>query len=158
MQPHFRTLRLALTFTFLITLYFAYLMLLDPSILMEIYDVTTFDTMHRYLSMVGGALMIVIAIGAGLAFLQPVKYAGIVTLLIIYHFARFVVDMILVAQGDVPTTILLPEMVYFLLVCVALIRFFPVKPKEEPVNEVSPIETEPEKIAVAAETTEEESM
>jgi len=125
---------------------------------MEIYDVTTFDTMHRYLSMVGGSLMIVIAIGAGLAFLRPVKYAGIVILLILYHFTRFVVDLILVAQGDVSTTILLPEMVYFVLVCVTLIRFFPVKPKEEPVKEVITTELEPEEAPVVDEATKQESL
>lgn len=149
MSSPYRALRTTLAFVFLLSLYFSYMMLFDPSMLMEIYDVSVFDAMHSYFSMVAGAMLTVIAIGAALAFLQPVKYANIVMLLVIYHLARFVVDVILLAQGQILIRLLLPEMVYFLFMCAALIRYFPVrikKPEEEdPESEKKKPESEPKK-------------
>jgi len=95
--------------------------------LFDIYDVSGFDSMHRYFSMVGGSLLIVIAIATLMAFMRPVKYMSLIIVLILYHLARFAVDLILIAQGDTPWNILVPEMVYFLVVSGALIRFFPSK-------------------------------
>ena len=44
---------------------------------------------------------------------------------------RVIVDIILIAQGEIAFTTLLPEMVYFAVMCGVLIRFFPMKPKEK---------------------------
>jgi len=130
MESSFKMLRIILVFSFVLTVYFAYVMLIDLSTFEEIYAVTQLDPMHLYLSKVGGGVLLVLAIGMGLAFLQPVKYASIVLLTIIYHFVRFVVDVVLLAQGSIAVMVLLPEMVYFVVVCAALIRYFPVKKKE----------------------------
>ena len=140
---HTRSLRLTLVIAFIFTLYFAYAMIFTSQMLLDIYDLVEFDAMHRYLSMVGGSLLVVIAIATALAFLQPLKYVNLVIVLILYHLARFAVDLILIAQGNTPWNILVPEMVYFLVICGALIRFFPTKaekviaeekPKEESKN------------------------
>ncbi len=124
---HIRSLRLTLAIALVFTLYFAYVMLFTSPMLLDIYDLTEVDPMHRYLSMVGGSLLVVIAVTTLLAFLQPLKYVNLIIVLILYHLARFVVDLILIAQGNTPWNILGPEMVYFLVVCGALIRFFPSK-------------------------------
>lgn len=122
-----RSLRLTLGIALIFTLYFAYVMLFTSPSLTDIYDIVEFDAMHRYLSMVGGALLVVIAVATLLTFLQPLKYVNLIIVLILYHLARFVVDLILIAQGNTPWNILVPEMIYFLVVCGALIRFFPSK-------------------------------
>jgi len=110
-------------------------MIFTPPMLFQIYEVTLFDPMHRYLSMVSGSLLVVIAIGAGLSFLQPVRFAGIVLILVLYHLARFVVDIILLAQGEIAVTTLLPEMVYFVVMSALLVRFFPVEKKEQVIED-----------------------
>ena len=84
-------------------------------------------------------LLVVIAIATALAFLQPIKYVNLIIVLILYHLARFVVDLILIAQGNTSWNILVPEMVYFLVVCGALIRFFPSK-AEKVIGEEKPKE------------------
>ncbi|MDP6575497.1 MAG: hypothetical protein QF755_03315 [Candidatus Peribacteraceae bacterium] len=136
---HTRSLRLTLAIAFIFTLYFAYAMLFTSQMLLDIYDLVELDAMHRYLSMVGGSLLVVIAIATALAFLQPIKYVNLIIVLILYHLARFVVDLILIAQGNTSWNILVPEMVYFLVVCGALIRFFPSK-AEKVIGEEKPKE------------------
>ncbi|MFA7682361.1 MAG: hypothetical protein WCX61_05015 [Candidatus Peribacteraceae bacterium] len=145
MTSPFLALRTTLIVALAITLYFAYVMLFTPPMFLAMYEVDAFDAMHRYLSMVSGALLVTVGIGMLLVLLRPVKYASIVMILIIYHFARFVVDLILIVQGDIAPSLLIPEMVYFLVMCVALIRFYPVKPrapKEKVVQQV-PLPKEP---------------
>ncbi|MBU0459013.1 hypothetical protein KJ652_00070 [Patescibacteria group bacterium] len=126
-----KSLRFTLAFALVITIYFAYVMLFTSPLLFQIYQVEVFDPMHRYLAMVGGSLLVVIALGNALALVRPVKYSGIIIVLILYHLARFIVDLILVAQGGIGVATLLPEMVYFVVVAGVLVRFFPQKASEE---------------------------
>ena len=110
-------------------LLFVYLFLFDPERLNFFYGIEGFpDIAHRNLSMVLGVFLTVFTVGALLPFLRPVKHAGIVTVLILLHFAIFVLDVILLAQGSpIPLLYLVPEMAYMLVICTLLIRFYPVE-------------------------------
>lgn len=131
MNSSTRLLRVTLAFTFVVTIFFAYVMLIDLGTFMDIYALQVLDPMHRYLVMIMGGTLLTLAIGMGLAFLQPVKYASIVLLIVLYHFARFIVDVVLLAQGALSVSILLPEMAYFLIISIALVRSFPVQEKNK---------------------------
>tara|TARA_B100000315_G_C14357036_1_gene486685 strand:- start:179 stop:676 length:498 start_codon:yes stop_codon:yes gene_type:complete len=125
-------LRATLLVLFAINLSFAYIFLLDPAVLSRIYGEVTLDNMHLFLAMAFGSLLVALAIGAFLAFLHPVKNAAMVLLLIIANLSLFVIDVIVLARAQMALTSLLPEMVFYLVIAILLIRFFPTKESEEP--------------------------
>ena len=155
MNPPFRALRTVLAIILLVNAAFGYILLFAPSFLEKLYGFQLIDSTHEYLAMGMGALLIVLAIGALLAFLNPVKYTGTITLLILSYFALFVVDVVLLAQSKMPVSRLMPEMVYFLLICTALIRFYPSKEKVEEVKEEKEEEEEEPSPPVEGETLDE---
>jgi len=130
-----------------------YLFLFDPATISRLYGGVPLDNMHLYLSVGIGCLLITFAIGALLAFLHPVKHAAIAVLLVLSHFSLFIADVVALARNQMPATTLLPEMAYYLIISLLLIRFYPTKevePKEkeseekkEEVEEEPTIEEEP---------------
>ena len=119
---------------------------------MAIYGVQVVDAVHRSLSMSIGALLAVFALGAVLAFLRPQKYGAIIIMILLMHFSVFLIDVVIIAQGDMPFGTLFPEIAYFLIISTALVRWYPVKGKEESEAEA---EEEPEKKDVEPEEKEE---
>ena len=122
-------LRVTLLVVFVMNFLFAYFFLFVPERLNFFYGLEGFpDVAHRNLSTVLGVFLVVFTIGAILAFLRPVKHAGIVTILILMHFSIFVLDVILLAQGSpIPLLYLVIEMGYMLIICTLFIRFYPVE-------------------------------
>ena len=90
-----------------------------------------------------GSLMVTLAIGAFLAFLNPVKNAAIVLLLVVAYFSLFLTDVIVLARAQMPLRSLIPEMVFYLVIATLLIRFFPSKEKQkkEKNREVAAVKT-----------------
>jgi len=117
---------------------FAYIFLLDPAVLSRMYGEITLDNMHLFLAMGFGSLLVSLSIGAFLAFLNPVKNAAIVLLLIIANFSLFLTDVVVLAREQMALTTLLPEMTFFLVIATLLIRFFPVEKREEKEEEKIP--------------------
>ena len=124
MKQSIGTLRFVLALVFLVTLLAAYIFLSAPQFVLNFYeDVTQIDTAHVHLSMVTGAFLLVFAIGTLLAFLKPTKHAGTITLIILMHFAMFIIDVLIMARGtDLQLRYILPEIIYMLAVCTLLIR------------------------------------
>lgn len=154
MESSHHPLRITLLALFAMNLAFAYLFLLDPASLSRMYGEVTLDNMHLFLSMGFGSLMIALAIGAFLAFLNPVKNAAIILLLIIAYFSLFLTDVIVVARVQMPLKSLIPEMAFYLVIATLLIRFFPSKDriKEEKKVEESVPETDKDPLEVVTET------
>jgi hypothetical protein len=133
-----RSLRATLLVLFAANLSFAYMFLLDPAVVSRLYGDVPLDNMHLYLAMGLGSVLVVLAIGAFLAFLNPVKNAAVIIILILTHFSLFLTDVITLARVQMSVTALLPEMAYYLVISTLLIRFFPTKEriaKEEKKNE-----------------------
>ena len=120
MFQSFTTLRVTLTLVITAHLAGAYVFFFAPELVAPAYA----GSVH--LALILGVLLLVLAVGAFLAILNPVKNASIVTMLIISHFAVFILDVVLLARGlDLPLEYTIPEMAYLLMVCALLIRSFP---------------------------------
>lgn len=120
--------------------------LLDPAVVSRLYGNIPLDNMHLYLAMGLGSLLVVLAIGAFFAFLNPVKNAAVIVLLILSHFSLFLTDVIALARVQMPLTALLPEMAYYLVISTVLIRFFPTQErirKEEKKSEPTAADPNP---------------
>lgn len=112
-----------------------------PSFFTRFYQVTAFpDSAHSHLLIILGTLLLVYAAGAIFAAMRPVRNNGIVLLLIVLHFALFVVDIVLLARGAaLPLRYVLPEMLYVLLMCTLLIRYYPVRDHGEELRETADV-------------------
>lgn len=88
------------------------------------------DNAHQFLTMTVGALLSVFGLGALLAFFRPVKYGTIIIMLLLMHFMIFIIDVVVLARGQMPWKVIVPEMVYFLVVSTALVRWYPIRQKE----------------------------
>ncbi|MBT4119914.1 MAG: hypothetical protein HOG89_00770 [Candidatus Peribacter sp.] len=126
--------------------YAAYLFFMTPEIIGIWYTLPPIDNTHRFLTMIIGALLSVFGLGALLAFFRPVKYWSIIIMLLLMHFMIFLIDVIVLARGQMMWQSIVPELIYFLVMSTALVRWFPVKKKKK----------EPEvPVEVAAEVVEE---
>lgn len=110
--------------------FLAYLFFLTPEAIAEIYQLEILDNAHRFLTMTVGGMFAAFGIGALLAFFRPVKYGAIIIMLLLMHFTIFLVDVIVLARGQMPWEIIVPEMLYFLVISTALVRYYPVRKKE----------------------------
>jgi hypothetical protein len=110
--------------------YAAYLFFFTPEIIAVWYQLPPIDNAHRFLTMVVGALLSVFGLGALLAFFRPVKYGSIVIMLVLMHFMIFLIDVIVLARGQMTWQSILPEMVYFLIMSTALVRWYPLRQKK----------------------------
>lgn len=140
MKPDFRSLRIALLAVCIATAAFASIFLFQPAMLSELYEGTPLDNFHLYLSMSLGSVLMVLATGAFFAFMRPVKYAGVILILILAHFLLFLTDVVVLARAQMKVTTLLPEMLYFLLIATLLIRYYPAveKAREDRQDQPSP--------------------
>lgn len=121
--------------------YAAYLFFFTPEIIGVWYQLPPIDNAHRFLTMIVGALLSVFGLGALLAFFRPVKYATIVIMLLLMHFMIFLIDVIVLSRGQMPWQSIIPEMVYFLIVSTALVRWYPIKKKQvKPVEVVEEVQ------------------
>ncbi|MFH1444465.1 MAG: hypothetical protein ABIG34_03685 [Candidatus Peregrinibacteria bacterium] len=118
-----RSLRAVLFIACAINLSFASLFFFSPSLVERLYGVPPVDPLHFYFSLQHGALFFVLAALALLAFLRPEGFRLLSLALLLHFFALFVADVVLLSRGMMPFTVLLPEMVYFVLISGALIRF-----------------------------------
>lgn len=139
MQQSHVALRLTLLAVFLVLVLVQFLVFGVPEFFARFYPGTAFpDTAHRHFLMLIGALSMVFTVGTLLAFFRPVRNAGIVTLLILMHLGIFVLNVVLLAQGaDLPWRYVLPEMVYALVICTLLVRFYPVRSRGEELAETA---------------------
>lgn len=108
----------------------AYLFFLTPEVFGQIYQLQALDNAHMFLTMTVGGMFAAFGLGALLAFFRPIKYGSIIIMLLIMHFTVFLVDVIVLARGQMPWKIIVPEMIYFLVVSTALVRWYPVRRKE----------------------------
>ncbi|ALM09593.1 MAG TPA: hypothetical protein DEB30_04850 [Candidatus Peribacter riflensis] len=118
-----RSLRAVLFIACAINLSFASLFFFSPSLVERLYGIPLADPLHYYFSLQHGALFFVLAALALLAFLRPEGFRLLSLALLLHFFALFVADVVLLAREMMPFTTLLPEMVYFVLMSGALIRF-----------------------------------
>lgn len=123
-------LRGTLALVAIVDLLAAYALLFAPQWVMNFYVVQQLDDLHRFLAMGLGSMLLVFTVGAVLAFIHPRGHKSMIVLLILSHFFPFVVDVIVLARGQMGIRQVLPEMIYFLVVTVMLVRFFPGKLKE----------------------------
>lgn len=148
-------IRLVLLVVCAANMYAAYIFFMTPNMVADIFQLPPLDNVHQYLTMIIGALFSVFGLGALLAFARPRKYGSIIIMLLLMHFMIFLIDVIVLSRGQMPWKAVLPEMVYFLIVSTALVRWYPVsapkkvekkeeepKPKEEKiqVDVLDPIE------------------
>lgn len=131
MDSSSRSLRFALLAMVVANSALASVFLFKPDVLSQLYDNVALDGMHAYLASSYGALLMVMAVGALLAFAHPTKYAGMVLLLIIAQFGLFTSDVVQLARSQMKVMTLLPEMLYFLITAVLLIRYYPVEVKQK---------------------------
>ena len=118
-------LRLVLAIVAGANLYAAYLFFFTPEVISVWYNLLPIDNVHRFLTMIIGALLSVFGLGALLALLRPAKYGAIIIMLLLMHFMIFVIDVIVLARGEMPLRSVVPEMIYFLVVSTALVRWYP---------------------------------
>tara|TARA_Y100000310_G_C20697455_1_gene826685 strand:+ start:5176 stop:5619 length:444 start_codon:yes stop_codon:yes gene_type:complete len=129
--------------------YAAYLFFFTPEIIGVWYVLPPIDNTHRFLTMIIGALLSVFGLGALLAFFRPVKYWSIIIMLLLMHFMIFLIDVIVLARGQMQWQSMIPEIVYFLVISTAMVRWFPVKKKkkeEKPVEAIKEIVEEPQEL------------
>lgn len=129
-----RSLRTVLFLAFVIHLSFASLFFFTPSVVEQLYRMPLVDALHFYFSLQHGAMFFVLAALALLAFLRPEGFRLLSLVLLLHLFALFIADVVLLARGTVPFTILLPEMVYFVFMSGALIRFVSLSSPKPPVS------------------------
>lgn len=135
-------IRATLALVALVDLLVAYAFLFAPSWIMRFYVLQELDDVHLFLAMGLGSLMLVFAVGALLAFVHPRRHKSMIVLIILSNFFPFLIDVVVLARGQMDIRQVLPEMLYFLVVTVLLVRFFPGKLAEitEPTEpEVEPI-------------------
>lgn len=132
----------------------AYLFFFTPEIFADIYQLQALDNAHTFLTMTVGALLSVFGLGALLAFFRPLKYGSIIIMLLLMHFMIFVIDVIVLARAQMPWKVIVPEMVYFLVVSTALVRWYPIakKKEKEPKPEPEPVTAEVQPPKVEEET------
>ena len=133
--------------------FLAYLFFLTPEVIAEIYQLEILDNAHRFLTMTVGGMFAAFGLGALLAFLRPVKYGSIIIMLLIMHFTIFLVDVIVLARGQMPWKIIVPEMLYFLVISTALVRYYPVRKKEAKEAKEAKEEKEAKELEVQEEIT-----
>lgn len=121
----FHMIRLILTVVAIANFYAAYIFFISPEVISYIYQIPPLDNVHSFFTMVIGALLSVFGFGAVLAFFKPRKYGSIIIMLLLMHFMIFLIDVIVLARGQMPWKSVVPEMTYFLIISTALVRWYP---------------------------------
>ena len=126
-----RSLRTVLALAFVLNLTWANLFAFAPSMVEGLYRLPLIDGMHLYLSMSRGAAFLILSIVALLPLVLPVRFREMTLVLVIAYFCFFLVDVILLARGQMGLMVLLPEMIAFMLLSAALVRFSPLMQQKE---------------------------
>ena len=129
MKQSFTVLRIILIAVCAANFYAAYVFFATPEVISGMYG-QPMDHFHTFLAMVIGALMSVFAFGTILPIVKPLKYGAIIIMLLLMHFTIFLIDVVTLARGQMPWSVILPEMIYFLVVSTALVRWYPLGGKE----------------------------
>ncbi len=127
MQQSTLGLRITLSIIVVFNLFVAYVLLLEPGLLLDFYGLVVMDVFHRHLAMVAGTLFLVFGVGALLPLLNPRKYGAITVMLLLANFSMFLVDVVLLTFQELPLVALIIEMAYFLLISGALVRYSPLR-------------------------------
>lgn len=130
MKQSFVILRLVLALVAACNLYVAYLFFFSPEAVSAMYNLPPATDIQQYLTMTVGALVGVFGFGTLLPFFRPNQYGAIILMLLLTHFLIFLIDVIVLSRGLMDWKILLPEMLYFLVVSTALVRWYPVSVRE----------------------------
>ncbi len=124
-MPHTRTLRVILAIAFILNLTWANLFAFAPSLVERLYGLPLLDGLHAYLALSRAAAFLLLAVVSLLAFLRPVGFKALTVVLIVAYFCFFLVDVVMLARGQMSFGALLPEMVAYVLLMAGLIRFVP---------------------------------
>lgn len=130
MRQSFLLLRLTLLVVVMANLALAYVFFFQPELLANTFQLEILDEVHQYFAMTVGSLLMVFALGALFPLVRPLKYGSIIIMLLLMNFSIFITDVVLLARGGLSFTILIPEMMYFLVVSTALVRYYPIRAKE----------------------------
>ncbi len=122
-----RSLRTVLALALVLNLTWANLFAFAPQMVERLYGLPLQDGMHAYLSLSRGAAFLIFAIISLLALLKPRDFRAMTLVLLIAYFCFFLVDVIVLARGQISFLVLLPEMIAYVLLSAGLIRFYPVE-------------------------------
>ena len=140
MKQSFTALRIILLVVCAANFYGAYVFFATPEVISQMYG-QPMDNFHTFLAMTIGALLSVFGLGALLPVFKPLKYGAIIIMLLLMHFTIFLIDVVVLARGQIPWNTIVPEMIYFLVVSTALVRWYPVREKAKGMDAVSVAET-----------------
>lgn len=121
-----RSLRVILAFALILNLVWANLFAFAPDLVARLYGLPLVDGMHAYLAWSRAAAFLFLAIVSLLALMRPVGFRAMTVVLIAAYFCFFLVDVIMLARGQMGFGALLPEMVAFVLLIAGLVRFMPI--------------------------------
>lgn len=122
-----RSLRTVLALALLLNLTWANLFFFAPGMTERLYRITMTEGWHAYLAVSRGAAFFVLAIISLLALFKPHSFRAMTVVLLIAYFCFFLVDVIVLARGQMAFMVLLPEMIAYVLLSGGLIRFYPVE-------------------------------
>ncbi|MDD5623842.1 MAG: hypothetical protein PHI23_03990 [Candidatus Peribacteraceae bacterium] len=125
-MPNTRSLRVILALAFVLNLTWANLFSFAPNMVARLYGLPLIDGLHAYLALSRGAAFLILSIVALLGFLKPQSFRAMTIVLLIAYFCLFLVDVIILTRGQMSLGALLPEMIAFLILSGALVRFYPV--------------------------------
>ncbi|MDD5751076.1 MAG: hypothetical protein PHS73_00975 [Candidatus Peribacteraceae bacterium] len=120
-----RSLRTVLALALVLNLTWANLFSFAPQMVERLYGLPLLDGMHAYLSLSHAAAFLILAIIALLALLKPRDFRAMALVLLIAYFCFFLVDVIVLARGQMVFMVLLPEMIAYVLLSGGLVRFYP---------------------------------
>ncbi|MBM3231106.1 hypothetical protein FJZ28_02145 [Candidatus Peregrinibacteria bacterium] len=125
MKQSFTPLRLVLALVCTGNLSVAYLFFFSPDVVSSLFRLPPPTEVQQYLTMTIGALIGVFGVGGLLPLFKPLKYGAIIWMLLLMHFSIFLIDVVVLSRGLMDWKIVVPEMLYFLLVSTALVRWYP---------------------------------
>jgi hypothetical protein len=120
-----RSLRVVLTLALVLNIAWANLFAFAPGLVARFYGLPLTDGMHAYLAWSRAAAFLVLAVTSLLALMRPVSFRVLTLVLLAAYFCFFLVDVIVLARGQMTFSALLPEMIAFVLLMAGLVRFIP---------------------------------
>jgi len=125
-----RSLRTVLALALLLNLTWANLFSFAPGMTERLYRMPMTEGWHAYLAVSRGAAFFVLAIISLLALLRPRSFRSMTVVLLVAYFCFFLVDVIVLARGQMAFMVLLPEMIAYVFLSGALVRFYPAEEQE----------------------------
>jgi len=125
-MPDTRSLRVVLALAFILNLTWANLFAFSPSLVERLYGLPLLDDLHAYLALSRAASFLFLAVVSLLALMRPVGFRMMTLVLVVAYFCFFLVDVVVLARGQMSFGALLPEMIAYVLLMAGLVRFIPV--------------------------------